>query len=115
MESTPPINGKNRLRLFQNKEAAQAALPLKQPKLITYKDRRFMIVRTEKGIFVTENACPHNGENLSKGTLNYLDEIICPWHNYRFNLITGQESSTRCPDLKTYRVVEESGVVYLIL
>jgi len=47
---------------------------------------------------------------LSKGKVNYLGEVICPWHNYRFDLQSGRESSTRSADLITYPLkIDEAG------
>jgi 3-phenylpropionate/trans-cinnamate dioxygenase ferredoxin subunit len=58
-----------------------------------------------------EDRCTHNGESLSKGQVNYLGEVVCPWHGHRFNLVTGRESSERSGDLQTFPVrVDEEGV-----
>ncbi len=43
-------------------------------------------------------------EKLSKGTVNYAGEIICPLHFYRFDLKTGRECQGRTEDLATYTV-----------
>jgi nitrite reductase/ring-hydroxylating ferredoxin subunit len=51
-----------------------------------------------------QDACPHNGESLSKGSVNHLGEIICPWHNYCFDLQTGREMLNRSGQLKVYPV-----------
>lgn len=54
--------------------------------------------------FAVQDSCSHNGESLSKGTVNYLGEVVCPWHNYRFELSTGRECSMRSADLRTYPI-----------
>ncbi len=57
-----------------------------------------------KGVFFAfETQCPHRGELLTKGRINPKGEIICPLHNYRFDLQHGQVRAGYCPDLKVYR------------
>lgn len=59
----------------------------------------------------SDDKCPHLGEELHKGKINFMGEIVCPWHSYTFNLITGEESSRRCEDLKIYPVkADEEGL-----
>jgi nitrite reductase/ring-hydroxylating ferredoxin subunit len=51
-------------------------------------DWDFLVVRTEKGIAVTDDRCPHMAAPLSLGT---LDECLvsCPLHKGQFDLETG--------------------------
>lgn len=60
-----------------------------------------------------ENKCPHNGESLSKGKINYLGEVICPLHGYRFNLKNGREAGERCRDAETFPVNENDEGVFV--
>ncbi|MFM6923185.1 MAG: Rieske (2Fe-2S) protein, partial [Polynucleobacter victoriensis] len=47
--------------------------------------------------------------SLSKGKINFMGEIVCPWHGYRFNLKTGV-CAERYPDLPVYEVkIDEEG------
>ena len=60
--------------------------------------------------FAVQDSCSHNGESLSKGKINYLGEVICPWHNYCFDMQSGREISSRSADLKTYPVkIDDDG------
>lgn len=52
-------------------------------------------------------------ESLHKGSLNAFNQIICPLHEYRFDLETGTESSRRCPDLKIFKVEVKADGLYL--
>lgn len=54
--------------------------------------------------YAAANECPHQGYSLNEGTINYLREIVCPWHAYRFNLKTGQEAEMKCGYLQTFEV-----------
>lgn len=51
--------------------------------------QRLVVVRCGPGaVAVFDDACPHEGYPLSKGTL--VDgELVCPWHNFRFDASSG--------------------------
>ncbi|EOZ95981.1 biphenyl dioxygenase [Indibacter alkaliphilus LW1] len=48
---------------------------------------------------------------LGNGKINNQKEIICPLHEYRFDLETGQVKSGDCADLKVYKAdLTETGL-----
>ncbi len=91
----------------------ESALTPGQPRLLIVQGKRICIVRRENALYAVEDKCPHNGESLSKGTVNYLGEIICPWHGQRFSLKTGREGEERSRDLVIYPVKQEEEAVYI--
>ncbi|MBL7850453.1 MAG: Rieske (2Fe-2S) protein [Cyclobacteriaceae bacterium] len=89
----------------------ETVLAINQPRLLVASGKRICLVRTQDRLLAVSDKCPHNGESLSKGRVNYLGEIVCPWHGQRFNLVTGRESGEQSPDLETFPVrVDEEGV-----
>jgi len=104
-------------KLFDSLAAAEQALPLGKPQKLWVVGRpeAICLVRNQKGIFAVADVCPHLGESLSKGTTNYLNEVVCPWHSYRFSLINGQECNNRSAHLKTFKVELLPDGVYLQL
>jgi nitrite reductase/ring-hydroxylating ferredoxin subunit len=89
------------------------ALTEGQPRLLIVQGKRICMVRRENVLYAVDDKCPHNGESLSKGTVNYLGEIICPWHGQRFSLKTGREGEERSRDLITYPVKQDQEGVYI--
>ena len=74
-------------------------------------EKRVCIFHLESGYKVFDNLCPHNGQSLLDGTTNYLEEIVCPLHGYRFNLKDGKECESRSPDLTIHAIeITEHGV-----
>jgi len=71
------------------------------------------LAHTQAGLFAVENACPHLGDALSRGTTNYLNEIICPWHSYRFHLGTGEECRGRTRPLKRFDLEAREDGLYV--
>jgi|SRR5690606_24410228 nitrite reductase/ring-hydroxylating ferredoxin subunit len=99
------------IKIFNTVEEAKTRLQNNKPQLVMIGEKRICLVLRNDQFFAVQDRCTHNGESLSKGTVNYLGEVICPWHNYRFSLQTGREGASRSADLKTYPVkVENDGL-----
>jgi 3-phenylpropionate/trans-cinnamate dioxygenase ferredoxin subunit len=98
------------IRVFSGEaEARQRILP-GQPQLVILNGRRIALVLFAGTFYAVQDACTHNGESLSKGRVNHLGEIICPWHGYRFALLGGKACDSSCRDLTTYPVkADETG------
>ncbi len=101
------------IKIFKTKEEALGTLKEGKPRPLIWKGKKFCLVKKGESIHATEHNCPHQGEGLGNGNTNAYGEIICPLHQYRFDLKTGQESSGRCRDLEIYPVKIESEGVYL--
>jgi len=98
-------------KVFDSLQAAEQKVPTGGTQLLIAKGRRICLARTENGFFAIDNACPHMGESLHKGVVNYLDEVVCPWHNYRFHLGNGQECKNRAPVATRHTVeIREDGL-----
>jgi nitrite reductase (NADH) small subunit len=63
-----------------------------------------------------ENRCPHRAGPLSFGKISGT-EVICPWHFFRFDLISGKAAATdqSIMELTTYPVKVEDGIVFVEL
>ncbi len=92
------------LKIFESEEEARKRIKENVPQLLIVKNKRICLALHQGVFYAVQDACSHNGESLSKGTVNYLGEIICPWHNYRFELNSGRACDSSCRDLTTYAV-----------
>ena len=72
------------VRIFESLDVAKDRIKENSPQLVILGERRICLVRHDDKFNAVQDSCSHNGESLSKGTVNYLGEVICPWHNYRF-------------------------------
>jgi NADPH-dependent 2,4-dienoyl-CoA reductase/sulfur reductase-like enzyme/nitrite reductase/ring-hydroxylating ferredoxin subunit len=72
-----------------------------------------VLVRASDGIHALGGKCPHHGAPLSEGVL--LEHILtCPWHNARFDIISGKmDSPPALSDVAHYEVKVEKGMVYV--
>ena len=102
------------IRLFNSWEEAFEKIPPTSALSIELEGVSICLVNFNNNLFAIGNSCPHLGELLSKGTINYLGEIVCPWHSFRFNLKNGEEALRRCRDARIYSVSEgKDGGVYI--
>ena len=97
--------------LFENETAAHQALEVNDLRRLKLGERRICLARTATGFYAIADACPHRYVSLSEGQLNYLEEVVCPWHNYRFALKSGRECQQRTPDAETYPLKWEDGAL----
>lgn len=101
------------IKIFESDAAAKATIPLTKAALVVAGNKEICVAHTQAGLFAINNACPHLGDSLSRGTTNYLNEIVCPWHSYRFNLATGQECQGRTQALHRYPLESRPDGVYV--
>ena len=91
----------------------ESSLALNQPRLLLVRGKRICLLRTANGVSAVADACTHSGESLSKGSLNYLGELVCPLHGHRFNVRTGREGEERSEDLAVYPVKTDDDGVFV--
>ena len=90
------------IKIFTQPEQAFARLADGKPQLLRIGKDSIALVRKGNQFFAVDDLCTHIKESLSGGIVNFRDEIICPWHNYCFDLRTGREAHERSADLRTY-------------
>ena len=102
-------------KVFDSFEAAAEVIKDRTAILLLLNDQPVCIARYGNELFATSDYCPHNKERLHNGVVNHLGEIICPWHQYRYDLTDGRECQARTSDLATYPVKSDENGVYLKL
>jgi nitrite reductase/ring-hydroxylating ferredoxin subunit len=99
------------IRIFLDEADARNKIQNNKPQLLIVNGIRICLTLHNNTFFAVQDACTHQGESLSKGAVNYLGELICPLHNYRFDLQNGRECATRSRNLKTFPIkADESGI-----
>lgn len=101
------------VKIFKDRLAAQEKLSENKPQLLIIGENRICLVLRGGTFYAVSDRCPHNGESLSKGSVNFASEIICPWHGYQFKLQNGREWQERCADLITFPIREEPDGLYI--
>jgi len=74
--------------------------------------RQIALFHTERGVFACNNRCPHEGYPLREGTLDKDCKLTCNWHNWKFDLATG-ENQRDGDRLRVYPVELRDGEVWV--
>ena len=103
------------VKIFDSSESANAALVENQPRLLIVREKRICLVKREGKFFAVQNNCTHSGGSLSQGKINFLGEVVCPSHQYQFNLKTGRENGQRSNDLECFPIKESEEGVFIMI
>ena len=74
--------------------------------------RQIALFHTDRGVFACNNRCPHEGYPLREGTLDGDCKLTCNWHNWKFDLATG-ENQRDGDRLRVYPVELREGEIWV--
>jgi nitrite reductase/ring-hydroxylating ferredoxin subunit len=80
-------------------------------KSFAYLDKRIALFRTSRGVYASDNRCPHQGYALVRGDVKN-GELTCAWHNWKFELGTGV-CRYGGENIRTYPVQVRDGQVFI--
>src|SRR5215831_1199805 len=83
-------------------------------RLVRQQGRQVLLVAVGGKIFAIANRCPHEGYPLSEGTLGPGCVLTCNWHNWKFDLSSGQALIGRDP-VRTYPVETRGDEIFIDL
>ncbi|MDH3716086.1 MAG: Rieske (2Fe-2S) protein [Gammaproteobacteria bacterium] len=58
--------------------------------LVRIDGKQFALFDTPQGVKACDNRCPHEGYPLTEGSLTEDCVLTCNWHNWKFDLCTGE-------------------------
>ncbi|HWA04326.1 MAG TPA: Rieske (2Fe-2S) protein [Rhizomicrobium sp.] len=83
-------------------------------KVVRLGGRQVLLIAQGDRVFAIANRCPHEGYPLSEGSEGPGCVLTCNWHNWKFDLATGNALVGRDP-VRTYPVELRGGAVLLDL
>jgi nitrite reductase (NADH) small subunit len=87
-------------------------VPEGEGRAIDLDGRRLAVFRAEEGWFALDDACPHRGGPLADGIVASRT-VICPLHERRFDLETGQTLGGG-PCVRAHSLAVHGNDVYLM-
>jgi nitrite reductase/ring-hydroxylating ferredoxin subunit len=81
-------------------------------KLVSVEGTPVLFIKQQGKIFVIDNRCPHMGCGFSGGTLDGL-VIVCPCHDWHFDLRTGEYQDEPAIKLTKYDWKIKSGKIWV--
>jgi nitrite reductase/ring-hydroxylating ferredoxin subunit len=100
------------VKIFNSLETAFSSVPENKIMPLKYHGRLFCIIRQHNTFYVSDAKCPHMGASLVDGMINSFTELICPLHEYRFDLKAGGLCHTKCDALRVYECKQDESGVY---
>ena len=78
---------------------------------VTVDNKKVCIALYNKVLMACSQKCPHAGGVMAHGYIDVLGNIVCPLHQYKFNLQNGKNVSGEGYYLKTWPVeLREDGI-----
>ena len=90
----------------------EKALQEGKMKLVRVQGKPVLLIRQAGKIYAIDDRCPHMGCKFSGGTLDG-SVIICPCHDWRFNLKTGEYENSPSYVLTMYPFKVEAGKIWV--
>ena len=81
-------------------------------KIVEIDDRPVVVRNIGGALHAIENICPHRGGPVGEGDIEG-NTIVCPWHNWAFDLTTGQNTMNPAAMLTRFPCRVEDGYVVL--
>jgi nitrite reductase/ring-hydroxylating ferredoxin subunit len=75
--------------------------------------KKICIGKSGSNLFACASKCPHASGRISDGFVDAQGNIVCPLHRYRFNTLTGRNTSGEGYYLKTYLVEQKEDGIYI--
>lgn len=76
--------------------------------------KQVLVILRDGKTFACNNRCPHEGYPLAEGTLTGECTLTCNWHNWKFDLSTG-EAMVGGDAVRLYPTKEEDGELFVDL
>ena len=91
---------------------SMAELEPRAVKMVRIVGKQIAVFKTADGIKACDNRCPHEGYPLSEGNLSQNCILTCNWHNWKFNLDTG-DNLFGGDKLRTYPLEIRAGDIWI--
>ena len=93
---------------------SRADLAASGRKLLRKNGKQILLLLSGGRLFAIANRCPHEGYPLSEGTEGPGAVLTCNWHNWKFDLESGDALIGRDP-VRTYKLEERNGEIFIDL
>src|SRR5689334_5821722 len=100
--------------MFVASGVSRAELHTKGRKVVRRDGKQILLITADECVFAIANRCPHEGYPLSEGTLGADCLLTCNWHNWKFDLRSGEALVGRDP-VRTYPVETRGEEIFLDL
>jgi nitrite reductase/ring-hydroxylating ferredoxin subunit len=94
--------------------ATESEIPEGERKIVEAAGRSIGVFHHRGGWYALRNTCLHRGGPVCTGVLEG-EQLVCPWHGFRYDVTTGTLLEDPSAALETYPVSVRDGRVYVML
>lgn len=91
-----------------------ADLPPGQARQVEHGERLFVLCNHDGVIRALDGLCPHRNGPLAQGAFSG-GRLVCPWHAWEFDCVTGEYDYDPTIRLSTYPVLIQEGAILVEL
>jgi len=88
-------------------------LPELTVKVIEVEGKKICLGRYKDEYYALDNKCMHAGASLGEGVCDAKGNVICPFHRYKYNLVTGKNTSGEGYYANTYPIEKREDGLYV--
>ena len=88
--------------LGHTKEEVLRLVPENSIRQVQLGDEKICLTRKGDTVYGFEALCPHRRASLAQGFVTPFMEVVCPLHQYRFDIKKGSVRSGDCGDLQVF-------------
>jgi len=81
--------------------------------LVDWDSKKICLTKYSDKLYAFAWKCPHASGLLNEGKIDPLGNVVCPVHDYRFNLQTGRDTAGEGYKLKTWPIEEREDGIYI--
>jgi len=94
------------------KAGSLAQLPENAVAHVELNGRPIALCRTGGEVYAVSGVCPHRQGPLGHGALHGRS-LVCPWHGWEFDCVTGEHDRDPAIKLETYLVTLRDGEIWI--
>lgn len=98
---------------MRTKVAEVGTIPENEGIVVKVDERPIALFNLGGGIYyAVDDTCPHQGGSLGQGDLEE-DVVVCPYHEWRFNIKSGASHEIPGFDIPTFPVIVEGNDIFI--
>lgn len=78
-------------------------IPMMRPLRIEHEGQGILLCKERGKVYAFDEICPHKEQSMAHGVV-FQGTLVCPWHQYKFDLESGACKRRRCPPATTIAV-----------
>lgn len=81
--------------------------------IVEVNGKKITLAKHNETIYAVSHKCPHASGIMAAGSIDVQGNIICPLHRFKFNLITGVNTSGEGYFLNTYSIKQNNDGLFV--